>query len=432
MALGIFSKKSALDFNTRGLMKNIIILFAIFAILCIPVCSFEYTYSYEYDKTNHTYTLLESGSYAGQNVAWLPGQERNFFEDTRYYEYNEFNESYITLLVAGDILQDQYNYYQEIRYNDSYIGKYDNSVYLDENETLSYIEKCDNVRTIGSDLLNETISIFVQGDYEKTILTYDKFIRVNVALPAILERNYVANHVLSEIRRNSNTYIKDIDRRREQKYENMLYDEDYLDYGELETKARQYMEYAANSIITQENEAIYKESFTKTGIEITTSQYYDSHLVKVPINDYELEFHTRDPGKMYISNNFIQHEVGSGTKYHVENFNETIFRMDENFVVAIAEYVGSSKYKPENPYDTFDIIDAYRNSYTTKSLDSINIDGHKATGHVGINSKHPEKTKKYCYTYKLDSNTYVKIFFTMLDYQKEVSLILETIHIKKG
>ena len=115
------------------------------AMLFAPVHALDYTYN----ATTGIYNVT-AGSYV------VPLNAYSVILESRYYQYDATNESYITLLQLGDILEDQYNFNNERRHNPSYQGKYNESLYLNESEVNNFTRRCDEVIKIGENLLKET------------------------------------------------------------------------------------------------------------------------------------------------------------------------------------------------------------------------------------------------------------------------------------
>ena len=73
---------------------------------------------YTYNATTGIYNVTAGDSYLNSIGPY------SIILESRYYQYDATNESYITLLALGDILEDQKNFYKEKRYNSDYVGKY--------------------------------------------------------------------------------------------------------------------------------------------------------------------------------------------------------------------------------------------------------------------------------------------------------------------
>ncbi len=147
------------------------------------------------------------------------------------------------------------------------------------------------------------------------------------------------------------------------------------------------------------------------------------------MRDYEANFQIRTVGEMSIRNSTTSQTAGTGIDYHTENFTQTSFVMGNNLFISIAHYTGPAKYQPTSPFDPLKA--AKRTGYTILDPESIKIDGHIGTAVVSYNTKYPDRPNIYVVSYALDLNTFVQVRASSLDYDKDVALLLETLHIEK-
>lgn len=175
-------------------------------------------------------------------------------------------------------------------------------------------------------------------------------------------------------------------------------------------------------------EAEYRATFNASGIKITPGQYESSNVV-VPMGPYQLSFLTRTTDKMRIYNSTISKVVGSGKTYHRENFTTYEFSMNGLLRVQIAHLTNSTGFAPEDPFDEYGLAEKGNHIiYDYGSNQTIDgKPGKVISSYYKYNDKAPDK---HVAIYKLDPNTFVLVSST-LDYDKDVSLILETIHIVK-
>jgi len=134
---------------------------------------------------------------------------------------------------------------------------------------------------------------------------------------------------------------------------------------------------------------------------------------------------------MSIVNTTVLAKGGSGKEYHTETFNVYTFKMPgglSNFEISIAQYTGLAKYKPGNPFDGYDAVD--KRNYELLDIEDVQIDGHTATKYTAYHIKNKDYFV-YAILYALDANTFVMIVTDKLDYDKDVSLLIDTLHIEK-
>ena len=380
---------------------------------------------YTYNATTGIYNVTAGDSY----LKSIGPYSYSKIIESRYYEYDATNESYITLLALGDILEDQKNFYKEKRYNSDYVGKYDESLYFTENEAYDFIRQCDALIVLGNNLLNETSILFEQNDYNGTVECYYRFLKLRTVTPSILEYGTTAAYVLSDIHSNMGTYNAGVDRGMEQDRDGIAR---YFEFDD--TKARQQAESAASILAEKERKKRYQSYFNDTGIKITTGDYESSKLVTVPLNNCEISFQIRTIYEMEIIPciNVVSKTVGTGKYYHTENFTMDLFVMghDHDLIITIADYIGPAKYKPTNPFDSLSLVD--RRGYKVFDYGSIfRIDGHTGRKYESFNSERPNKPHMCVVSYALDSNTFVQVHTQHLDQDKDVALLLETLHIEK-
>ena len=376
---------------------------------------------YTYNATTGIYNVTAGDSY----LKSIGPYSYSKIIESRYYEYDATNESYITLLALGDILEDQKNFYKEKRYNSDYVGKYDESLYFTENEAYDFIRQCDALIVLGNNLLNETSILFEQNDYNGTVECYYRFLKLRTVTPSILEYGTTAAYVLSDIHSNMGTYNAGVDRDMELDRGSIAY---YFEFDD--TKARQQAESAASILAEKERKKRYQSYFNDTGIKITTGNYESSKLVTVPMDNYETSFQIRTMYEMEVKHNMISTTAGTGKDYHAEDFTTVSFVMGDNLFITIADYMGPAKYKPTNPFDSLSAVE--RSGYTIFDYGSMfRIDGHIGRKYASYNTKYPDKTNRYAVSYALDSDTFVQVRTIYLDYDKDVALLLETLHIEK-
>jgi hypothetical protein len=224
---------------------------------------------YTYNATTGIYNVTAGDSY----LKSIGPYSYSKIIESRYYEYDATNESYITLLALGDILEDQKNFYKEKRYNSDYVGKYDESLYFTENEAYDFIRQCDALIVLGNNLLNETSILFEQNDYNGTVECYYRFLKLRAVTPSILEYGSTAARVISNIHCYNDECRPGIDRGMEQDRDGIAR---YFEFDD--TKARQQAESAASILAEKERKKRYQSYFNDTGIKITTGDYESSKL----------------------------------------------------------------------------------------------------------------------------------------------------------
>jgi len=385
-----------------------------FLLLGVPVHALDYTYNATsglYNVTTDDYVIVPNNAYS-------------VTLEKEYYEYDATNESYIALLSLSDILEDQHDFYDERRYNSSYQGRYNESLYLNESKVNEVIRQCDEVLQFGQKLLNETNIEYEGRDYHGVLEVYSMFLKIKAVTPAILQCKVNSAYVLTDIKSDLGTYDVNIDRNRENDYR---YFADTFKYDD--TEAKQNAESAASILDEQEREKEYQADFNASGIKIVPGQY-ESSLVTVPMGDYVASFQIRTLGKMTTTNITASQYIGSGKSYHMENFTLEIFVMaagEGTLNIAIAHYTGPAKYEPANP------LNAY---HTAKEAGGeiwdpieVNVDGRAGTELIAENRRGDISIHTLNYT--LDKNTFVLVRAESLDGDKDFNLVTETLHIEK-
>jgi len=182
----------------------------------------------------------------------------------------------------------------------------------------------------------------------------------------------------------------------------------------------------------------FNRIFITRGIK-TEPGNYDSTKVIVPIENCTMEFETRTLEDFDILYENMTTEVGSGKNYHTEEFQVGEFEMtnlasDEYnpllLQISIAQYIGPSRYEPSNPFDGYKAVNY--NAYDHLDTETIEVDGHSALLYSSYYTKNNKRPNRYAVTFALDANTFVMIKTSMADYDKDVSLWIETLHIEKN
>ena len=173
----------------------------------------------------------------------------------------------------------------------------------------------------------------------------------------------------------------------------------------------------------KENEE-YQKAFNASGIKITPEPDLSASKIFVPMGPYEMSFSVRTHGSMTTENYTTTRYVGS----HVNNFTIYQFNMDPILNIDIAQYTGPASHDPEDPFDEYDA--AYSGGFDVFYDEPIKIGSLKGRMVASFNPKKPNGRNRYIVFYKVGRDTFVQIR-SKLDFDEDLSLILETIHIAK-
>jgi hypothetical protein len=171
---------------------------------------------------------------------------------------------------------------------------------------------------------------------------------------------------------------------------------------------------------------------------------YDSTKVIAPIGNFTVEFETRSLEEFDVKHEIITIEVGSGKNYHTEKFRVSKLIMQDHDIhasnyttmtlqISVAQYIGPSKYEATNPFDGYDAV--ISKNYELLSAHTTQVDGHSASLYESYNTKNNNLPDKYAVVYDFNTGTtknFVLVETYMANYDKDVSLWIETLHIEKN
>jgi hypothetical protein len=251
-------------------------------------------------------------------------------------------------------------------------------------------------------------------------IKYSEFMKINEITDCLLRFRYSAIYALNA--KNVSGYDKQA--LEEAKWFNQI------EHIVLYNDSRIFLRYEEGRIKWY---GIYMESrrIEALGIKTELGNYYGSTKITVPLGNYTATFEIRLDKRMDITNKTILHEVGVGKDYHTELFKVNTLEMSGGLsylTISIAEYAGSAKYKSTMPFDGYDAVD--KRNYELLGIEDVQIDGHTATKYTAYHIKNDDYYV-YAILYALDANTFVMIVTDKVDYDKDVSLLIETLHIDK-
>lgn len=348
-----------------------------------PNSALEYTHNATagtYNVTGGTASAYYSSAPVDYNLPYF-----------RYFDYDEKSDQYITLLDA-DVSA------------------------MNMSELLNTVELCNGTINYATKLLENFIKR-PSGEFcLLCMIDFHEFLKINEVADVLVHKWMEASARLSEM---GATGYPDINETVTHYPDIFFLDGDY--------DAR----YNYVRFIEETN-----RFFNTRGIK-TEPGNYDSTKVTVPIGDYTMEFETRTLEDFNVQYENMTNEVGSGKDYHIDEFNVSKFEMTDIesynqllLQISIAQYIGPSTYKPRNPFDGYKAVNY--NAYEHLDTETIEVDGHSALLYPSYYTKNNKRPNRYAVTFALDANTFVMIKASMANYDKDVSLWIETLHIEKN
>jgi hypothetical protein len=191
---------------------------------------------------------------------------------------------------------------------------------------------------------------------------------------------------------------------------------------------------------------------TTPGFSAAPGEYNAAH-VTVPLGPYQISFSTRLENVTYKGEyEALGHNetTGSGKDYHVATYDECdlyVLPNETGYIhFRIYRYVGPSLYPPVDPdpngYRTISgWIDTPTMSRDDSGPEPQTIDGKPGTVvtwwsiHHNINVVYPSDSfdvqgeENYFAAYQPNDKTFVVVEFYDIDYDKDVALVLQTLHI---
>ena len=335
------------------------------------------------------------------------------------FEYNESTDPYAKIFKIYFIISDQV---WSVDSGSSY-KQFNKTEYLNETELQNIANICNNTLKTGQDLLNQTAIEYNQHDSNGSLRTFTSFLKIETVTPMILQTRLNSIYALG------NLHVPGYDRYTEQDAEYYANNFEYDSYH-----AYAIIDKLISDRQAAKEEAAYQNWIKTTGIRIEPGNYEESTKIVAPLGNFAVSFETRTPNKLSIENTTLSAKVGSGKEYHTETFKIDALKMSDGlseFKLSIAQYIGtgSTQYKPTMPFSGYDSVD--KKGYETLYPSSIQMDGHSARLYESYNIKHDTYPDRYAVTYAIDANTFVMIETYKLDYDKDVSLLFETLHIEK-
>jgi len=167
---------------------------------------------------------------------------------------------------------------------------------------------------------------------------------------------------------------------------------------------------------------------------------FDSTKVIVPMGNYTVEFETRSLEDFNVQYENMTTEVGSGKNYHTEEFRVSEFEMKSlvdapnqlTLQISVAQYIGPSKYEATNPFDGYKAVD-YK-YYEHLGAIPVQVDGHSASLYQSYYTENNKRPNRYAIVYAFNTGTtktFVMIKTYMANYDKDVSLWIETLHVER-
>jgi hypothetical protein len=192
---------------------------------------------------------------------------------------------------------------------------------------------------------------------------------------------------------------------------------------------RENMTVAKAELDRIKEEEEYQAAFNASGISVANGDY-NSFKITVPMGPFTMSFQTRISGEMSVTNYTMQQEAGSGKSYHYNNFTVYEYTMPTNLAIRIAEFNGLSSYRPASPFDDYETAES-RGKYNVYYDEPIKIDGVTGREIIAYYAKNPDKRDRYVISYSPEKNVFVQIR-SNLDYDSDISLIIETINLAKS
>jgi tetratricopeptide (TPR) repeat protein len=232
--------------------------------------------------------------------------------------------------------------------------------------------------------------------------------------------------------------------------------QDKRDAAEEKAMANQTNDEAVQDVIIHPT-SVYRSINDTTPRFSAVQGKYDATQVTVPLGPYQISFSTRLENitfaGVYDALGYNK-TAGSGKEYHTCTYDKGDLDVLQNGTYGemypirftIYRYVSPSSYPPIDPdpngmWELGSLIDSATMTRDYSGPDSITIDGQQGTLITGWTTwhnydydgeEHSTNYDRYTYiaTYQPNDNTYVVVKFDdSIDYDKDVALVLETLHI---
>ena len=316
--------------------------------------------------------------------------------------------------------------------------------YLNDSELNNVITSSDYLYLHQGDLINQSNSLLNQGKYNEASQVYEALLELNSIIDITRKCKCSALCILAETVPTApmgDDYYPSGEPKQPQTYESVMekrqsqeqldikcmeceYERDsYREDPRLTSLKRDLETAKAKLDQIKENEE-YLKAFNASGIKITPEPDLSASKIFVPMGPYEMSFSVRTHGSMTTENYTTTRYVGS----HVNNFTIYQFNMDPILNIDIAQYTGPASHDPEDPFDEYDA--AYSGGFDVFYDEPIKIGSLKGHMVASFNPKKPNGRNRYIVFYKVGRDTFVQIR-SKLDFDEDLSLILETIHIAK-
>lgn len=317
--------------------------------------------------------------------------------------------------------------------------------YLNDSELNDVITSSDYLFQHQGDLINQSNSLLNQGKYNEASQVYDALLELDSIIDITRKCRCSAICIFADTEptipmgddyypsgepKQPLTYEAVMEKRQSQEqlrikcmeceYEG---DSKYREDPRL-TSLKRDLETAKAKLDQIKKNEEYLKAFNASGIKITPEPDLSADKIFVPMGPYEMSFSVRTRGSMTTKNYTTTRYVGS----HVNNFTIYQFNMDPILNIDIAQYTGPASHDPEDPFDEYDA--AYSGGFDVFYDEPIKIGSSKGRMVASFNPKKPNGRNRYIVFYKVGRDTFVQIR-SKLDFDEDLSLILETIHIAK-
>jgi len=317
--------------------------------------------------------------------------------------------------------------------------------YLNDSELNDVITSSDYLFQHQGDLINQSNSLLNQGKYNEASQVYDALLELDSIIDITRKCRCSAICIFADTEptipmgddyypsgepKQPLTYEAVMEKRQSQEqlrikcmeceYEG---DSKYREDPRL-TSLKRDLETAKAKLDQIKKNEEYLKAFNASGIKITPEPDLSADKIFVPMGPYEMSFSVRTRGSMTTKNYTTTRYVGS----HVNNFTIYQFNMDPILNIDIAQYTGPASHDPEDPFDEYDA--AYSGGFDVFYDEPIKIGSLKGHMVASFNPKKPNGRNRYIVFYKVGRDTFVQIR-SKLDFDEDLSLILETIHIAK-
>lgn len=306
------------------------------------------------------------------------------------------------------------------------------SEYLNDTELSCVMKSSDILIQSYQDMINESNSLFAKADYNKSLQVYDNFTKLEAMLADVWTCRCAAMRILFEENdRNRTSYTG--------------WDEDmYLKCGECDgywemardgetswavKDLRENMTKAKAELDSIKENEESRAAFNASGISVVDGDY-NSFKITVPIGPFNMSFQTRISGEMSVTNYTLQQEAGSGKSYHFDNFTVYEYSMPPNLIIKVATFDGPASYQPSSPFDDYETAES-RGKYNVYYDEPIKIDGVTGQETIAYYAKNPDKRDRYVISYSPEKGVFVQIR-SNLDYDSDISLIIETMDLRKS